>query len=417
MYINLLDVVGIVSNKEICLRVLRDRCRKLRNVNERKIAYKVNENYDEEKNRYFSEDYSIEYPKDEARVRHLWVDSGFFDKNGDTLFLQFGKSSLGWQGCFVGTTEEIKKNGRGSVEGINNVETEIKNDIVESVSNEIAITDELCYNMEEKPKVFPEKVFQFYTSLYNRLLIQTGWELTKPVLRTYIETLISRINNKLMKKEDCSDFLIYNKDKTQVIYNSALLDKFGKSILIINTLHKAESNNYELSYTKQFVVESKSMLINQGFSKSDITGHLERVPFYNVDVSELIFTADIDDFDLENWDRLNHCICERRDRFPEKCDTWSDEAICSDLVKAIELGVKLSKYDSSYVKPIYNRRYDKVHFIIPYHVGNNFTDKVDLGIVVAMNYENDLWQVMTILDKDRAHNDIKALSIYSDNSL
>ena len=131
---------------------------------------------------------------------------------------------------------------------------------------------------------------------------------------------------------------------------------------------------------------------------------------------DLIFNAEIDDFDLCNYERLSHCIVERRDRFPEYTKNMSDDAICTDMVKAIEMGITLSKYDLSYIKPIYNCRYNQINFIIPYHIGNDFNKEPELGIVVTQ-FDNGLWEVMTILRAEECKQDERTLNLYSDNSL
>ena len=167
-------------------------------------------------------------------------------------------------------------------------------------------------------------------------------------------------------------------------------------------------------FTGSQIMDGRQMLLKLGFEKDSILGiNIERVRFYNESNSEFVFHGDIEEFDFDSWDRLVHCIDDRRERFPDEYKDMPSEVLCSDMVKAIELGVTLSKYDSGYIKPIYNRKFDRIHFVVPFHLGNNFRKKPELGIVIA-NFDNTFWQVMTILEYNNCQADTRVLNLYSD---
>ena len=272
---------------------------------------------------------------------------------------------------------------------------------------------------EEKAYLYAEKkansldnprTKEFYTLLYNRLLVQKGWELETTALRSYIDVVIARLNFMLQDNEDVDKYLTYNGTHTMALFNTALLDKFGKPILVTSAVR-----GKSLSFTDLRLVDTKATLLQNDFDKEQIKQNLDRVDFVKTR-EDLMFNAEIDDFDLCNYERLTHCIVERRDRFPEYTKNMSDDAICTDMVKAIEMGITLSKYDLSYIKPIYNCRYNQINFIIPYHIGNDFNKEPELGIVVTQ-FDNGLWEVMTILRAEECKQDERTLNLYSDNSL
>lgn len=489
MYINMLDYIGTICNKQKCISELKLRVKELKNLSDNKIGFKINESH-HHNYRYFTDCYK-EVTEGSPEKVWMWVNSGFKDSNSCIVYFQFRITNGKCSGAMVGTEDEIvkyqstsdKKDYRliplgvdiddnltqessSDFEEINDKLTDIKDRVKEvkklvgiptdteeektikvdiQKDNEVEVknstdtsaseidstekvkkqsvsvkkvTDnkdiESCTKVDSNTKrtsIDCEKTSAFYQELFNKLLIQTGWELTNTNLRYYIDVIITRLNYFLSKGVDCSEYITFNKDKSIALMNSGLLDKFGKNILFISKMH----NVNEISFTNLFVVQSKSMLINYNFDKSSMNCDLHRVRFYNNDASELVFTGDIEDFDLENWDRLSHCISERKDRFPDEFKNSSDEVLCSDLIKAIELGVKLSKFDASYIKPIYNKKSDSIHFIIPYHVGNNFQKKPELGIVIA-NFDNIFWQVMTILSYEDCCSDIHIITPYSNES-
>lgn len=449
MYINMLDYIGTIFNKEKCISELKSRVKELRNLSDSKVGFKINENHKHDP-RYFTDCYK-EVTEDSSSKLWMWVDSGYTDKSGCSVYFQFRYSLQGYTGALVGTAEEIIKTQSEKDEqdyilrplGVSEEEIQIEQSYIvkdEEEEEKKIVKEESEEKVEEKEpirvqqekkvakkvtkidskqssttvkrtSIDVEKTSAFYQELYDKLLIQTGWELTTSNLRYYIDVIITRLNSFLARGIDCSEYVIFNEDKSVALINSGLLDKFGKNILFISNMYSEK----EISFTNLAVVQSKSMLIQYKFDKTAMNNDLQRVKFYNEDASELVFTGDIEDFDLENWDRLTHCISDRKDRFPDEFKNASDEVLCSDLIKAVELGVQLSKYDTSYIKPIYNKKYDSIHFIIPYHVGNNFQKKPELGIVIA-NYDNIFWNIMTILSYDDCYRDIKIITPYETES-
>ena len=399
--INLLDNIGEIKDKELCLRLIKKINPKYSSFSDMKLAGKINEEHNRNY-KYFDGNYN-ELNSD-IGARFLWVDSGLTDLFNDIIYFQFSKGAVEWKGALVNTEKGILKK-QSEADGKEHKITELS---AQTGTHTVSTTSPSFVPII-KTTDDETKITEFYTELYNRLLIQKDWN--TDTLRNYVETLITRINYLLADEVDCSDILIYNDVKDAVIINTGLLDKFAHSINLMVVLHTETS----LSFTKLFLVDSKVMLSKRGFSKDALKEGVERVSFFNEDISELLFDADIDDFDLENWNRLTHCIQERRSRFPDEYADKSDEALCQDMINAIEIGLKLNQYDSHYIKPIYHRKLNKLSWVIPYHVGNNFKKTAELGIVVARYDDNpEYWQVFTILDYDTVKLDLRILSLYSE---
>lgn len=437
MIFNFLDTEAIISNKETCCRVLRDNCKELRNKTEKQVAMAVNGKYSSKNDIYFDLSFHI---TNVAESHYRLLFTGFKNKDGENLYLSCCRNKNGnWAGAFTGTITQIMNNAT-TVENANikQLQKELENSNIKNVTVSVEeeptylgkllkqkdIKKQLKFTKEDETEreftllesssrstsLSNEKTREFYTLLYNRLLVQKGWELNTSALRSYIDAVIARLNFMLEDEEDVSNYLIYNVDKTIVLFNTALLDKFGKPVLVTSRLR-----GNLLAFTDLQLVDTKATLLKNNFDKEDIKRTPERVEFASTK-EDLLFNAEIDDFDLCNYERLTHCIIERRDRFPEYTKNMSDDAICSDMVKAIEMGITLSKYDISYIKPTYNCRYNKINFIIPYHIGNDFNKEPELGIVVA-KFDNGLWEVMTILGANECKQDARTLNLYADNSL
>lgn len=418
---NFLDTEAIISNKDTCCRILRDNCKELNNKTERQIAMAVNGKYSPKNDIYLDINLHLTSLYS-AHYRLMYT--GFNDADNNKLYLSCCKNrNNNWGGAFTGTLHQI-------IDNVKETNVNVDENSVKTLQKELQNSNikETLKDLEEEPKnsdeeekayLYAEKkansldnprTKEFYTLLYNRLLVQKGWELETTALRSYIDVVIARLNFMLQDNEDVDKYLTYNGTHTMALFNTALLDKFGKPILVTSAVR-----GKSLSFTDLRLVDTKATLLQNDFDKEQIKQNLDRVEFVKTR-EDLMFNAEIDDFDLCNYERLSHCIVERRDRFPEYTKNMSDDAICTDMVKAIEMGITLSKYDLSYIKPIYNCRYNQINFIIPYHIGNDFNKEPELGIVVTQ-FDNGLWEVMTILRAEECKQDERTLNLYSDNSL
>lgn len=418
---NFLDTEAIISNKDTCCRILRDNCKELNNKTERQIAMAVNGKYSPKNDIYLDINLHLTSLYS-AHYRLMYT--GFNDADNNKLYLSCCKNrNNNWGGAFTGTLKQI-------IDNVKETNVNVDENSVKTLQKELQNSNikETLKDLEEEPKnsdeeekayLYAEKkansldnprTKEFYTLLYNRLLVQKGWELETTALRSYIDVVIARLNFMLQDNEDVDKYLTYNGTHTMALFNTALLDKFGKPILVTSAVR-----GKSLSFTDLRLVDTKATLLQNDFDKEQIKQNLDRVDFVKTR-EDLMFNAEIDDFDLCNYERLTHCIVERRDRFPEYTKNMSDDAICTDMVKAIEMGITLSKYDLSYIKPIYNCRYNQINFIIPYHIGNDFNKEPELGIVVTQ-FDNGLWEVMTILRAEECKQDERTLNLYSDNSL
>lgn len=437
MSIKLLRNLGTIKNPNPCLSVIKSKVNKRYAESTQKMIAVDLERYCE-KNLYiiyFNDEYSIR-EETSFDLKYKWVYTGLKDENDLPLFLQFILISDSWQGAMVGTAGEILQ-AQTDRDGIFYMgELNIINEHINSMNLQdmemqpLGVT--LEKELEEKSIVQeePEKDYveymrskssldcdltaSFYVELYDRLLINTGWELETNSLRCYIDGIITKVNH-LLRKGKTSDgyiFIRFNDSKTTALLNSGLLDKFGKSIFFTSTIMKDGT----ISFVDISLVGSMMNLVKSGFP-SDSTKELERVRFYKNSKTELIFSAKESNIDLDSWARLSHCISGRILRYPEEFREKPLETLYQDLLLAVKYGVKLSRYDISYVKPFYNRKEDCINFIIPYHVGNNFQKEAELGIVMSNNNEYGVWQIMTILDRKTWKENVKLLNPYERESL
>lgn len=405
----LLRNFGEINNSNKCISELKSRALGLQNLSDDDIIKKINKYADKDAEiRYFDYGYK-ELGEFESGRNIMWISSGCIDGNGDIIYFQF-TGGVPWVGALVGTESEIKEfqeKQKASKLTRESLESELGVDLnsIDGVSVSLS---------SDEPEQKVNKNSTFLDLLYSKLLIPSNWDVS--LLDNYINICLSRLNNCIKKGKDYSNYLILNEDCTLALVNSGLLDKYGKYIMIIVKVYSKNSKGelQELGYTGLRLAGSKINLCKDGFSKQDLNKSIERVSFISKDVSEMIFSGVLEDFDLGSWSRLSHCITERRDRFPVDYQNVSEESIYSDIIKAIEIAIELNKYDHNYIKPFYNRSADCINYIIPYHVGNNFQKKPELGIVIA--YMSDFWQIMTVLDYEAVKKDIKVFNMYENET-
>lgn len=232
------------------------------------------------------------------------------------------------------------------------------------------------------------------------------YAVTQRVLRK-----LERYDNGEISSEELFSIVRLNSKQDKLILNLGLLDKYNNDIILMYDLYPATDKYGRRRVRYPKIVSSKSDLIEAGFEKSDISVYPSRVTFYQ-SPEELVFNASIEDFDFSDRGRLLHCIEGRRDRFPQGVSGMSDEALAQDMISAIQLAVRISKYDYTYIQPMYDIPRDRIVFVVPYFIGGDMHKENELGIIIAE--DNGFWTATTLLFARSADYDARTLSPYRD---
>lgn len=445
----LYEDAGVINNIGPVCFAFQKLCSDLADKEQDEIIDILNTSYNKDSNLYFA---SLYVPaKDSIGSEFMWIDSGFYTKNGDKIFTQLRKTTFTWVGGYTGTAMDIVNNQINYQSKSNS-----KKRMLANISTWIGIHQDLCKksldavpeDIEKKerdteqkiiPKVIPvpedkkqtiiktnavmDQVStilpdeeKFYNAFYDKLLVKVGW--TPTLIKEYLYSMILRENYLLANNRGDSFILRSNNvnSKNYVMMNTALLNSLGNPIKLIIQLYDT-SGKGELCIQCRFweICDSKKTAMDYGFSRDDINCDIDPVVYYDNDPGELVFSADIDDFDLENEERFIHCIDRNAERGNESFVNLTDNQIYSSIVQAIRTGVTISKYDSSFVRPMYSRKANRIMFIIPYHINGKFETAPELGILVSKGAYG-LWQVVTILDYDMVVRDCACLVPYRASS-
>lgn len=313
MDINLKGDIGILHNFSNIAEILKVRTG---------ISYtpeEILENTNKDSEILYYDDILLESPENLAILKCVPTNFKFKDSE-DIIYLSF-KRELGdtkWHGCRIGTLEYI----------LDNVD-------------DIKKTGVIFNNCDE-----------FFNRLLNIMQDKSNW--TNEQIIKYLKNLYTCIKE---DKKDSNSYFKFNKDKTQVAFNSRLMDKWGNFILI------------GLSYKKEvasdpYLISLDSLAETKGFDKQVYL--LEPYQFFNT-LDEIMFCGEVKDFDLYDSYRLKHIIDDRRHRLSDSTKNLPDIEISMKIKNSIEYGVKMSKIDYKFVVPIYDFETSTIQFLLPFY--------------------------------------------------
>lgn len=436
MYINFLDTIGNVENKEDCIEILKFYT-KLEEIDLKSLN--LYHTLIDGGLRYFTSNL-VELEECNNSAYYLWVDTGLFDiSTGEPLYVSFYKTGFGWVGGKVGTevylasiSTVLTSNGVAVLkqnfdyeEPIgDSVDMDTKEKLVALASHHIPITEDKKSDMQEAPqsdagammrrvecdyqaqrKVLTDK--KFYTTLYENLLFKDLWAYPEAQLQSFFGSVCARLQ-RLLAENKFPECYSINTLGTHVVINSSLIDRFGKDIYILLSL-------VDGVVCHPSIVESKGVLLQCDFSKEEVNRELSPIKFAD-SKSDLIFDATIEDFDLSNTPRLEHILIDRRERFPEIYDDYSMSVLYAKLVDSVKFAIKMSERDSRYILPMYSVERDKIQFLIPFHLNKSVNSTPSLVIIVGRD-SNSLYNVMTVLPTDLAYVNNRVINPYSESWL
>lgn len=434
-YINLLGQIGEVENKEECLEYLKE----LTGLSDDLISLNLINNSADilEERRYFGEGYR-EQDAESILTRVLWVYSGYNDRYGDKIYFSFVRDGVvGWLGAFVGTyyillstayhngyvAEDVMADCNYSEgDAGTSLGDKLASLNIDVSNNKPYVEDKKSQNTDKRTQEEAEAkesvgststfdkvlagykggIISNFSSLVDEIsrVLPRNSGLSSDYLKSYIKTVCTRILH-CIEKSNLSHFIV-NKDCREIATALPILDKFGRELKVVFNVDGGVIAGGRL-------VASNTDLLRHNFSREDVIS-LPTFSFFN-SVSESVFSADVEDFDLTNGLRLEHCIVQRKHRFSRELQNLSIVDLSDRLTNAVVRGIKISKYDVSYIRPVYSTEYDSIQYIIPFHRDGVVRGKPELGIIVASSPEG-FWNIMTILPYDEAFNNIRTLSPY-----
>lgn len=241
----------------------------------------------------------------------------------------------------------------------------------------------------------------FLQELFNRLYNKKDWcaeDGSLQRLKGFVTALAVRVGF-LMRDGDVN--VLLNRKKNRLLLNSGLLDVYCNDILFV---FEVEDSDRLYSPT---IVNSKKSLIHQGFSGECLKEMLSPVNFFDKK-SDLILMASIEEFDLEDEQRLFHILEERLYRFPEWARQHGVLFLYSQLKSSLDFALRMCKRDYKYASAMYNLRRNKIQFLLPYYLSADFLHPPELAMII--DRDKDYYLIKTVIPIEEAYGNSLVLS-------
>ena len=321
------------------------------------------------------------YPILEKDVKFRYFDTGLKDKNNDAIIgvLERSKTSntfVGMQWCSLPNLMEQIKNGNKFHFGELYFDDERR---------AFAFLEDLAINSQPEDWVFQHKPAK----------------IQYPILKSYIENIFIVLKHE--SELGMENRLVYSKDRTHLLFNTNLLDRYAHEIWIILDVKKMNNGKEMLLNPKR--VKSERELSFIGFER----GACPNPPSFFKHKEEAHYQKDWEI--AYNYDTYEHIIQERQYRFAEEYRQLSSEELAGKLDEAIRFGVEMAKRNDHFVLPMYRPQKQQVQMLMPIYLNRLAGGNPDFALVLSLDKENRYYLPETILSLEDAYQDARLISI------
>lgn len=347
------------------------------------------------------------------------VDIGILNHKGTHLFLALLKEGENeYRGYFVQTIRAFFESGKRYFTGTESTYKKRYNDFQERFKSIAATrTDKVLSftscNIIEEPEPDPYKPIEpkpdesyyrnmdYLTPELKSLLNKNEWALDEGLDR-HIKIIGDKI--KVAIEKDLAEYYVINKIK-DVVVNTGLMDKFGNYILIMYRYNKTHDG-----YRPNKIMYSKQDFLNNGFSKEQSSQGLSPIPNIIADELRSGISSDFGDYDI-SFDALKHIIIDRRERFPEGSEIFSEKDLADKIKKSLREGVDKLRIDPNYAKPIYSAKTSCISWVFPLKILAGAEERPEM--VMLVRKEKEFYSLKTVLPYDEEMKDrIRSARLY-----
>ena len=221
-----------------------------------------------------------------------------------------------------------------------------------------------------------------------------------PILKSYLQFELDR----LFYEQDVlnySDRIIFNENKNKVLFNTNLINKYGKDLKIVGTLLEI-SNKIYLSELE--ISPSTSDLKKMGFDslKEPMS------PMFFKDINEIIFHCDWEiDQSMKSYE---HILEDRIERFPEKYRDLTPDDLGLRLDNAINLARRIAQRNYKFIVPMYYPTKNRIQLLMPIYLESSYSSHPDFALVLTPNADVKLYTLETILGLDEVYQDARLIA-------
>lgn len=219
-----------------------------------------------------------------------------------------------------------------------------------------------------------------------------------PILKSYLEHVLERLKKE--KEDGEENKIIYNKEKTYVMFNTNLLDKFFHEVIIVG---EVETDENDLYIKNPYRSEGTADLRKLGFGKT-----MPKQPKFFDDIKDVIYQAewDVD----KNFNTFTHIIEERQNRFPEEYIGKQADELARKLDEAIAFAKALAKRNYKLIVPMYRPQTHSIQLLMPIYLNGVYSRRPDFALVLDPDKENEMYIPKTILPLDAVYQNARLIA-------
>lgn len=221
-----------------------------------------------------------------------------------------------------------------------------------------------------------------------------------PILKSYVENIFERLLHERAAGAD--NKILLSKDCKRILFDSNLLDKFSHEILI--TADVIEDLDGETLYMNPTLVRNRRGLIQMGFSKNASP----EPPQFFKKVEEVIFQPEwtID----QDFEKFEHIVNERRERFPEDMRHESPEVLARKLDEGINFAVAIARRNYKFIVPMYRPQTNNIQLLMPIYLKGTYNSKPDFALILTPDKQNEIYTPETILPLNAVYQNARLIA-------
>lgn len=221
-----------------------------------------------------------------------------------------------------------------------------------------------------------------------------------PILKSYIENVLDRLYYEHDSMPD-EHKIIHNGNCTKVAFNTNLIHRFGKDLIIVGDVF--ELANKQFVYNPTYLLVGEARYVEFGFDRNVVP----QPPQFLKDIDSPIYKSD---WDVDQTpERYRHIIRDRIERFPERFRCLSEHELGRKLSDAINFAKAMAQRSYTYIVPMYYPKTHQTQFLMPIYLDGGWSRQPDFTLVLNP-MDNNFYRPMTILGLDEAYQDARLVN-------
>lgn len=403
---NIFNNVGYVPNPTMVVEILHKKAKQTLdihkiNLNAKSISLCFDNNFNVT---------DINSPDAKIQI----IKTGYTDDIGQILYASFTKAGTRWQGAYIGYLRELVESlckyytnvdSSSLMKLINKVSNyyDISNeqdaeDLKQLISNNITVLEEIS-NIKEEEIETPiitggdsrhRHLLELCKDIYNKCLVPSVWggnhlsNLQSHVSMIY--TMCIRHSDGLIK--EIKPGYCMNNDKTEIFFNTGILDRSGNFIIVYATRDKDGAIFCSTIQPQRKITELDNFDVKAAIAINE----------YMIPTTTPVPKLAIHNFNTNSVGGCRHIVTEGRDRIPSTYQNLPDIALQSLIMGAAQRAIQIASARKDFAIMYYSGETDQWSCALPLILTDKDIDNPELYLILS--YDKSSYWISTVYEKD-----------------